>query len=333
MYLKKVTNFLNYYYYFFIFQLDPCIGRHGEVSRYNLNYNLDFRTTLFPGSLSLGTRLDFRKVCGMFSKLLHFPFHHHHHHHHHQLNYGWTNSLLILSRRTYLFQWESRNVIVTLKTWYFFFSCTQLLPLPLSLSLSFCVNFFFTYLLFVYFIYLFIFLFISLGEASNYDLYFPQKTLTSYVHQSWSANLSMFTVCFWMKTDDLSEGTSFSYAIRKPCCNEITLFKRHLAIRNQDRYASLVVVILLIRNPSQFPCWWFVFPLTPPTPILHPNYSRPSTLVISLPEYKPLSRAGFEMNSTFKLRNFFQNVCWSALLCNLFWNSFHPFLPPLPPLI
>ncbi|CAH3141132.1 unnamed protein product, partial [Porites evermanni] len=74
-----------------------------------------------------------------------------------------------------------------------------------------------------------------LGEASNYDLYFPQKTLTSYVHQSWFANLSMFTLCFWMKTDDLSEGTTFSYAVRKPCCNEITLFKRHLAIQNQDR--------------------------------------------------------------------------------------------------
>ena len=174
------------------------------------------------------------------------------------------NSLLILSRRTYLFQWESRNVIVTLQTLYFFFSCTQLLPLSLSLSLSFCANFFFSLscclcILFTYFL-----LFISLGEASNYDLYFPQKTLTSYVHQSWFANLSMFTVCFWMKTDDLSEGTTFSYAIRKPCCNEITLFKRHLAIQNQNRYASLVVVILFIRNPSQFPCWWFVFLFTPP---------------------------------------------------------------------
>lgn len=88
MYLKKVPNFLNYYYYFFIFQLDPCIGRDGEVSRYNLNYNLDFRTSLFPGSLSLATGLDFRKVCGMSSKILHFPCHHHHHH---QLNYGWTS--------------------------------------------------------------------------------------------------------------------------------------------------------------------------------------------------------------------------------------------------
>lgn len=175
------------------------------------------------------------------------------------------NSLLILSRRTYLFQWESRNVIVTLQTLYFFFSCTQLLPLSLSLSLSFCVNFFhLTYCLCILFTYFL--LFISLGEASNYDLYFPQKTLTSYVHQSWFANLSMFTVCFWMKTDDLSEGTTFSYAIRKPCCNEITLFKRHLAIQNQNRYASLVVVILFIRNPSQFPCWWFGFLLTPPSP-------------------------------------------------------------------
>ena len=77
MYLKKVTNFLNYYYHYFIFQLDPCIGRNGEVS----HYNLDFRTTLFPRSLSLD--LDFRKVCGMSSKILHFPCHHHH-----QLNYG-----------------------------------------------------------------------------------------------------------------------------------------------------------------------------------------------------------------------------------------------------
>ena len=190
------------------------------------------------------------------------------------------NSLLILSRRTNLFQWESRNVIVTLKTLYFFFSCTQLLPLSLSLSLLFCVSsFFFFHLLVVCVFYLSIyFLFISLGEASDYDLYFPQKTLTSYVHQSWFANLSMFTVCFWMKTDDLSEGTTFSYAIRKPCCNEITLFKRHLAIQNQNRYASLVVVILFIRNPSQFPCWWFFFLSTPPPTArpparpLHPNY-------------------------------------------------------------
>lgn len=73
MYLKKVTNFLNYYYHYFIFQLDPCIGRDGEVSHYNLNYNLDFRTTLSPGSLSLTTRLDFHKFCGMSSKILHFP--------------------------------------------------------------------------------------------------------------------------------------------------------------------------------------------------------------------------------------------------------------------
>ena len=85
MYLKRVTNFLNYYYYYhFIFQFDPCIGRDGEVSHYNLNYNRDFRTTLFPGSFSLD--LDFRKVCGMSSKILHFPCHHHH-----QLNYGWTS--------------------------------------------------------------------------------------------------------------------------------------------------------------------------------------------------------------------------------------------------
>ena len=173
------------------------------------------------------------------------------------------NSLLILSGRTYLFQWESTNVILTLKTLYFFFSCTQLLPLSLSLSLSLICR------LCISLIYLF--LFISLGEASDYDLYFPQKTLTSYVHQSWFANLSMFTVCFWMKTDDLSEGTTFSYAIRKQCCNEITLFKRHLAIQNQNRYTSLVVVILLIRNPSQFPCWWFVFLLTPPPPVPPPK--------------------------------------------------------------
>lgn len=86
------------------------------------------------------------------------------------------------------------------------------------------------------------FLFVSLGEASNYDLYFPRKTLTSYVHQSWFEDLNMFTVCFWMKTDDLSEGTTFSYAIRTPCCNEITLFKTNLAIQNRNRYASLVVI-------------------------------------------------------------------------------------------
>ena len=135
---------------------------------------------------------------------------------------------------------------------------------------------------------IYLFLFISLGEASDYDLYFPQKTLTSYVHQSWFANLSMFTVCFWMKTDDLSEGTTFSYAIRKPCCNEITLFKRHLAIQNQNRYTSLVVVILLIRNPSQFPCWWFVFLLTPPPPPRPPTQIIGlSTLVISLRVISP----------------------------------------------
>ena len=164
------------------------------------------------------------------------------------------NSLLILSRRTYLFQLESRNVIVPLKTCFVFFQLRPVIPFIIIVIIIILCQFFFTHLLFVYFINLFIFLFISLGEASNYDLYFPQKTLTSYVHQAWFVNLSMFTVCFWMKTDDLSEGTTFSYAIRKPCCNEITLFKTNLAIQNQNRYVSLVVVILLICNPSQFPC-------------------------------------------------------------------------------
>lgn len=210
------------------------------------------------------------------------------------------NSLLILSRRTYLFQWESRNVIVTLQTLYFFFRLHPVITIIIIVIIIILCQFFsLTYCLCILFIYFL--LFISLGEASNYDLYFPQKTLTSYVHQSWFANLSMFTLCFWMKTDDLSEGTTFSYAVRKPCCNEITLFKRHLAIQNQDRYASLVVVILLIRNTSQFPCWWFFFSFNPsPPPLSSPTQIiGPSTLVISLPEYRPLSIASFEMNSTF----------------------------------
>ena len=143
-----------------------------------------------------------------------------------------------------------------IKNFVFFFQLHPVITIiVIVIIIILCQFFFFSLICRLCISLIYLFLFISLGEASDYDLYFPQKTLTSYVHQSWFANLSMFTVCFWMKTDDLSEGTTFSYAIRKPCCNEITLFKRHLAIQNQNRYTSLVVVILLIRNPSQFPCW------------------------------------------------------------------------------
>ena len=174
-----------------------------------------------------------------------------------------------------------------IKNFVFFFQLHPVITIIVIVIIIILCQFFFSLICRLCISLIYLFLFISLGEASDYDLYFPQKTLTSYVHQSWFANLSMFTVCFWMKTDDLSEGTTFSYAIRKPCCNEITLFKRHLAIQNQNRYTSLVVVILLIRNPSQFPCCWFVFLLTPPPPGPPTQIIGLSTLVISLRVISP----------------------------------------------
>ncbi|XP_067046244.1 C-reactive protein-like isoform X2 [Acropora muricata] len=66
-------------------------------------------------------------------------------------------------------------------------------------------------------------------EWSNYDLYFPIKAVNSYVKQTLSSDLDMFTICFWMETSDSQPGTTFSYAISSSI-NELTLFRNQLAI-------------------------------------------------------------------------------------------------------
>lgn len=71
------------------------------------------------------------------------------------------------------------------------------------------------------------------GDWSNYDLYFPSKSIDSYASQTWSPNLSMFTLCFWMQTNDSDRGVTFSYAIQG-VNNELTLFRNELAINNAE---------------------------------------------------------------------------------------------------
>lgn len=70
-------------------------------------------------------------------------------------------------------------------------------------------------------------------EWSNYDLYFPIKAVNSYVKQTLSSDLDMFTICFWMETDDSQQGTTFSYAISSST-NELTLFKNEFAIHGAE---------------------------------------------------------------------------------------------------
>jgi len=83
------------------------------------------------------------------------------------------------------------------------------------------------------FIYSFIYLYFK-GELSNYDLYFPNKSLTSYVNQTWSVNMDMFTICFWMQTSDSDEGALFSYATSS-FLNEVTIFKADFSINDKTK--------------------------------------------------------------------------------------------------
>ena len=57
-------------------------------------------------------------------------------------------------------------------------------------------------------------LFWSRGLFSlDYAIEFPNKNVTEYVHIWGMPNLTAFTVCFWMKTNDSNSGTPFSYAV------------------------------------------------------------------------------------------------------------------------
>ena len=48
---------------------------------------------------------------------------------------------------------------------------------------------------------------------SGYALFFPNKGVTDYVNILGMRNLSQFTICFWMKSNDRAEGTAFSYSV------------------------------------------------------------------------------------------------------------------------
>ena len=85
--------------------------------------------------------------------------------------------------------------------------------------------------------FLFFYIPLSSGELSNYDLFFPNKGLTSFVNQTWSVNLNMLTICFWMQTVDKDEGALFSYAVPNSM-NEVTIFKDQLAIDHKYRLAN-----------------------------------------------------------------------------------------------
>ncbi|XP_068705158.1 neuronal pentraxin-2-like isoform X2 [Montipora foliosa] len=76
------------------------------------------------------------------------------------------------------------------------------------------------------------------GDWSNYDLYFASKSIDSYASQTWSPDLSMFTLCFWMQTSDSDKGVTFSYALQS-ADNELTLFKNELAINNVEMSYNL----------------------------------------------------------------------------------------------
>ncbi|XP_068705193.1 serum amyloid P-component-like [Montipora foliosa] len=71
---------------------------------------------------------------------------------------------------------------------------------------------------------------------SNYDLYFARKSIDSYANQTWSQDLSMFTLCFWMQTNDLKSGVTFSYALPGDS-NGLTLFRKNLVIN--DEYSGI----------------------------------------------------------------------------------------------
>lgn len=86
---------------------------------------------------------------------------------------------------------------------------------------------------------LFIYIPLSSGELSNYDLFFPNKGLTSFVNQTWSVNLNMLTICFWMQTVDKDDGALFSYAVPNSM-NEVTIFKDQLAIDHKYRLTNKI---------------------------------------------------------------------------------------------
>ena len=47
-------------------------------------------------------------------------------------------------------------------------------------------------------------------------------------------DIQMFTICFWMQTNDSDIGAPFSYAT-SGATNEITIFKTDLTVNNDDR--------------------------------------------------------------------------------------------------
>jgi len=59
---------------------------------------------------------------------------------------------------------------------------------------------------------------------TDYALEFPNKTVTDFVHIWGMPSLKQFTVCFWMKSSDSTDGTPFSYAVPE-ADNELLIAK------------------------------------------------------------------------------------------------------------
>ena len=69
-----------------------------------------------------------------------------------------------------------------------------------------------------------IFFHIRLVLFTDYALEFPNKGVTDFVHFWGMPRLAQFTVCFWMKSSDSSDGTPLSYAV-KEADNELVIAK------------------------------------------------------------------------------------------------------------
>lgn len=56
-------------------------------------------------------------------------------------------------------------------------------------------------------------MYLLLNSFTDYALEFPNRDVNDYVQIWGMPNLTEFTVCFWMKSNDSNSGKPFSYAI------------------------------------------------------------------------------------------------------------------------
>lgn len=61
-------------------------------------------------------------------------------------------------------------------------------------------------------------------SSIDYALEFPKKDVTDMVNIWGMPNMTEFTVCFWMKSNDSTDGTPLSYAV-PAASNEILIAK------------------------------------------------------------------------------------------------------------